>query len=90
MLVPEKLEETVSLLRKNDPVYQKILEKIQALNEDDFRIMEALSEKDREILEQYMNLTDELDERAVQLAAAHYALNGARISVNPQTDTEKS
>ena len=77
MLVPEKLEETISILRKNDPVYHNILKKIYTLNEDYFRIMESLDETDRKILEQYMDLTDELDERTVQLVATHYALAGA-------------
>ncbi len=73
MIIQDQLAETIVLLRKNDPVYQEILEKIYALNEDYFRIMESLSEKDREILEKYRNLTDALDERTVRLVAIHYA-----------------
>ncbi len=73
MIIQNQLAETIALLRKNDPVYQEILEKIFALNEDYFRIMESLCEKDRESLKQYMDLTDALDERTVRLVAIHYA-----------------
>ena len=79
MLVPEKLEETISILRKNDAFYQEKLDKICAMSEDYFRIMGSLNEADREILEQYMELTQELDERTVQLVATHYAIKGATI-----------
>ena len=78
MLVPDKLEKTVSILRKNDAFYQEKLDKICAMSEDYFRIMESLSKADRESLEQYMELTQEMDERTVQLVATHYALAGAR------------
>ena len=85
MLVPEKLEETISILRKNDAYYQEKLDTICAMSEDYFRIMESLSKGDRERLEQYMELTQELDERTIQLVACHYALSGAKTYKESQS-----
>ena len=78
MFVPDKLEETISILRKNDAFYQEKLHEICAMSEDYFRIMDSLNDVDRKTLEQYMALTEELDERTVQLVATHYALAGAK------------
>ena len=85
MLVPEKLETTISILRKNDTVYQEKLDKICAMSEDYFRIIDSLSKADREILEQYMELTQEMDERTVQLVATHFALAGAKTYQESQS-----
>ena len=82
MLIPENLEETVLRLRKNDPQCQEMLEKCCALSEEYFRIVESLDPESRACLQQYLDLCEALEDRTLQLIAAHYATHGTTVFVN--------
>lgn len=84
MLIPEKLEETLLYLRKNDPQCQELLEKSYGLTEQYFQILESLDPADRACLQQYRDLCEDLEDRTVELVAAHYAIHGAAALVNTE------
>ena len=84
MLIPENLEETILELRMNDPQCQQLLEKSYALSEQYFQVMESLNPADRELIQQYLALCEDVEDRTVQLVAAHYATHGATAFVNTE------
>ena len=84
MLIPDNLEETILHLRENDTQYQELLDKCCALTEEYFRVLESLHPNDRACLQQYRDLCEDLEDRTVQLIAAHYAIHGATAFVNTQ------
>ena len=77
MMVPENLEETIMNLRANDAQCQKMLEKSIALSREYFRVLESLNPADRDCVQQYHDLCEDLEDRTVALVAAHYAACGA-------------
>ena len=84
MLIPENLEETILELRMNDPQCQQLLEKSYALSEQYFQVMESLNPADRELIQQYLALCEDIEDRTAQLVAAHYATHGATAFVNTE------
>jgi hypothetical protein len=79
MFVPEDLDEIIQRLRRNDARCQELLEKSYALSEQYFRILESLAPADRDCLEEYLSMCEELEDRTVQLIAAHYAIHGTKV-----------
>ena len=77
MMVPDKLDETVLALRKADGEYLALMEQVCALSEDYFRILDTLDAADREHLQRYMELCQDMEDRTVRLVAMHFAVNGA-------------
>ena len=84
MLIPENLEETILHLRENDTQCQELLEKSCALSEEYFRALESLDPAIRACVQQYYELCEDLEDRTVQLIAAHYAVRGATAFVNTE------
>ena len=84
MLIPEDLEKTIQLLRSNDAQCQELLEKSYALSEQYFRILESLNPVDKAYLQQFQDLFEDLEDRTLQLIAAHYAIHGAAALVNTE------
>ena len=79
VMIPDDLEETIVQLRINDPQCRELVEKCCAMAEEYFRILESLPPDDRACLEQYRDLCEDLEDRTVQLIAAHYALHGTKV-----------
>lgn len=77
MMVPDQLDEIVLALRKADGVYLALMEQACALSEDYFRILDTLDTADREHLQSYLDLCQDMEDRTVQLVAVHFAINGA-------------
>jgi hypothetical protein len=75
---PEDLQEMIQQLRRNDARCQELLEKSYALSEQYFRILESLSPDDRACMQEYQGLCEDLEDRTIQLIAAHYALCGTK------------
>lgn len=84
VLIPENLEETILHLRENDTQCQELLKKSCALSEKYFQVLEALDPADRVCVQQYRELCEDLEDRTLQLIAAHYAVNGTNVLVNTQ------
>ena len=84
VLIPEDLEKTIQLLRKNDAQCQELLEKSYALSEQYFRILESLNPVDKACLQQFQDLFEDLEDRTLQLIAAHYAIHGAAALVKTE------
>ena len=82
MMVPDKLDETVLALRKSDEEYLALMEQACALSEEYFRILDALNEADRACLQRYSDLCQDMEDRTVELVAAHFALNSAAVYKN--------
>ncbi|MBE6941537.1 MAG: hypothetical protein E7455_04585 [Ruminococcaceae bacterium] len=80
--MPEDLEEIIPQLRRNDARCQKLLGKSYALSEQYFQILESLAPADRDCLEEYLSLCEELEGRTVQLVSIHYAINGTKVLKN--------
>ena len=59
-------------------------EKSCALSEEYFRDLESLDPAVRACVQQYHELCEDLEDRTVQLIAAHYAVHGANVLVNTQ------
>ncbi len=79
MLVPEDLEEIIQQLRRNDAQCRELLEKSYVLSEQYFRILDSLEPDDKACLLQHQGLCEDLEDRTVQLIAAHYALHGTKV-----------
>ena len=77
MMVPDKLDETVLALRKADGEYLALMEQACALSEDYFRILDTLDAADRERLQCYLDLCQDMEDRTIKLVATHFAVNGA-------------
>ena len=77
MMVPDQLDETILALRKADGEYLALMEQACALSEDYFRILDTLDTADREHLQRYLDLCQDMEDRTVQLVAAYFAINGA-------------
>lgn len=84
VLIPDNLEETIQHLRRSDTQCQEFLGKSRALSVEYFRILESLAPADRACLQQYLDLCEVLEDRTVQLVAAHYAIHSATAFVNPE------
>ena len=84
MLIPDNLEETILYLRKNDGQCQVLLEKSNALSQEYFRVLELLDPADRACVQQYHDLCEDLEDRTIQLIAAHYAIYGAVSFINTE------
>ena len=84
MLVPVNLEETIMNLRANDAQSQELLKKSELLSQGYFRVLESLDPTDRVCVQQYLDLCEDLEDRTVQLVAAHYAACGATAFVNTE------
>jgi hypothetical protein len=54
----------------NDPCYQSLLEECRKLELEYLRILRKLPERDRDILERYISLCEELEYRKTCLAIA--------------------
>ena len=63
---PEQERLLVSLLKK-DPMYQELLKKCGELEPEYERIMNTLSEEDRDILDRYIGICEELEHQKVHL-----------------------
>ena len=79
VFVPEDLDEIIQRLRRNDARCQELLEKSY---EQYFRILESLAPADRDCLEEYLSLCEELEDRTVQLVSIHYAINSTKVLKN--------
>ena len=75
---PEDLQKRIQQLRRNDARCQELLKKSYALSEQYFRIMESLSPEDRACMQEYQAVSEDLDDRTIQLIATHYALCGTK------------
>jgi len=53
---------------RNDPLYLELLSACNALEEDFLRIRAGLSAEDRELLDKYISLCEEMDHRRTMLA----------------------
>ena len=84
MLIPDNLEETILHLRESDAQCQELLKKSCALSEEYFRALESLPPAVRACVRQYQELCEDLEDRTLQLIAAHYAVNGTNVLVNTQ------
>ena len=84
MLVPVNLEETIMNLRANDAQSQELLKKSELLSQEYFRVLESLDAADRACVQQYLDLCEDLEDRTVQLVAAHYATCGTTAFVNTE------
>ena len=84
MLIPDDLEQTIQNLRANDSRCRELLGKSYALSERYFQVLESLSPAGRACVQQYCDLCEDLEDRTVQLIAAHYAIHGAAAFVNTE------
>ena len=64
----QEQEKILAALSAADAEYQKLLCACAALEADYARILHSLPERDREILEQYIALCEEMDHRQICIA----------------------
>ena len=79
VFVPEDLDEIIQRLRRNDAQCRELLEKSYVLSEQYFRILDSLEPDDKACLQQHQGLCEDLEDRTVQLIAAHYAIHGTMV-----------
>ena len=60
-------EQWLQKAMQNDPTYQELLEKLLALEPEYRRILNGLSDQDRNTLETYIMLSEELESRCTYL-----------------------
>ncbi len=72
-------ERRLTAVVKQDELYQQLLLECEARAADYERIMESLSENDRERLEQYISACEEMEYRRGCLACEMGIQDGARI-----------
>ena len=63
-----ELDRILVSMAKKDPTYRELLQKCGALEPEYIRICKILSDEDREILDRYIGICEELEHQKVRLA----------------------
>ncbi len=78
-MIPEDYEQRVTALAEQDPYYQKLLEQCRIAELQYLQVLQALPDADRQTIEGYITLCEELSHRSAQLTAEHYAIHTVPI-----------
>ena len=68
--MPKPIDANLLRLLKNDTIYQQMLEDCTAAESAYLAALRTLSDKDREAVEKYIGLCEEMDHRALTLAVS--------------------
>lgn len=74
-MIPEDYEQQAAALAEQDPYYQKLLAQCRIAELQYLQILQALPDADRQTIEGYITLCEELSHRSAQLTAGYYSIH---------------